>query len=292
MKPIYLKGITIVCCVLITQITSTFGQYKSIFGKSTTEWNVIFGGGPESYISSKMFVNGDTIINNHTYQRIMTYLMGSEKEKFLREDTALGKVWHLNQSLSREILIMNLSLNKSDSFRVFYDFYTDSIDLIVDTVFVNNGIKYVQFGILITIGKGFELFKFIEGTGTNAGLFYYFIMDDYLLCHWKDGEKVFGNTLFLDTCEVDIIGKLESLIEKEVLIYPVPAKDHLHIQYKNPCKEIVDLKIYNSKGQLTHDISTTNSEIEIYFTALTTEINFYTLYINKTWAKSDKFLKL
>jgi hypothetical protein len=281
--------------LIFSQIS--FGQYKSIFGQYSTKWNIIPYGVCDGMTSITVSVIGDSIINSNNYKEVDRYSLFSEDNGFLREDTIAGKVWFYNKTIAKEILVVDLSLNETDSFKI-YNYALDSTYIYVDTLFINNGIKHIRFKhCYIHICAPDEQFEFIEGTGTNAGLFYIDTWDanasfSYLLCHEKDGKKIYGNSLFNDTCFVDIVGINDVIRENDVEIFPNPTKDLVTFRFKNQNNETYHLIIYNASVQLTHSISTSESEIQIFFNDKSTGINYFVLISNHKLIKTGKILKI
>jgi hypothetical protein len=227
--------------------------YESIFGHISTEWNIIPYGVCDGMYTMTTSVIGDSVINGQNYKGVDHYSGFNYDTGFLREDTISGKVWFYNKTIEREILVMDLSLNATDSFKIYYN-ALDSTYIFVDTLFINNGIKHILFKhCYIHICAPDEQFEFIEGTGTNAGLFYVDTWYEnsffsYLLCHKKDGEKIYGNSLFNDTCFIDMVGIDDVLQHDEFEIYPNPSSELIVIPFDQEIK--VHIEIYNNLGNL------------------------------------------
>jgi len=227
--------------------------YESVFGHFSTEWNIIPYGVCDGTYTMTTSVIGDSIINGQNYKEVDYYSAFNYETGFLREDTTTGKVWFYNKVINKEILVVDLSLNEPDSFKI-YNYALDSTYIYVDTFYINNSIKHIQFKhCYIHLCAPGEQFEFIEGTGTNTGLFYFDTWNNnrtfsYLLCHKKDGEKIYGNSIFNDTCYVDMVGVNDILHDNDIKIFPNPSSEVITIKFENYIK--LPIEIYNSVGYL------------------------------------------
>ncbi len=285
----------ILILVLLSQIS--FGQYKSIFGENTTKWNLILFGACDAITTTSVSVIGDSTFNGHDYKKVDRFSIFDESCGLLREDIATGKVWFYNQTIKKEFLVMDLSLNKADSFKI-YDPSLDSSYIYVDTAFFINEIKHIRFKeSYIQICGPEEKFEFIEGTGTNAGLFYNNewnsnILISYLLCHEKDGKKTYGNSIYNDTCFVQSVGIDENVNRCEVELFPNPTSESITFRFNNQINGNYELRVFNVTGNLTHFVVTKNNEIKISLENKSTSINYFILKNQSQIIKSGKIIKL
>lgn len=146
---------------------------------------------------------------------------------FLRQDTIQGKAWFLNTFNNHEDLIMDLSLSVADTF-VVYDIVNTPYTIYVDSVFYKNSLKHIRLNHNINICGKIEKLTFIEGSGTNAGVAYTPLVNwpypnSYLLCHFKDGIKVYGNIFYNDACFSCYTGVNEVKVEDFFTISPNPT---------------------------------------------------------------------
>lgn len=84
--------LTILCMVSL----GLSAQYKSVFGRTQTSWNVSLSNFPVTLggYSDSLFVSGDTVVNSYTYKKIHGQSYGNSKQRYaglLREDTIEGK---------------------------------------------------------------------------------------------------------------------------------------------------------------------------------------------------------
>jgi len=125
MKKIYVLIIVIV----VSAITEGLGQYTSIFGLESTEWNYLSlwcDSGPTSTLTDSR----DTIVDNIEYKIIARAEDFETSADFglMRESADRSKVWFRHFDESEEILIMDLDLTLTDSLTFIDDTY------VVDTI--------------------------------------------------------------------------------------------------------------------------------------------------------------
>lgn len=175
---------------------------------------------------------GDTTIDEKLYRPVFEYTLPNiRKVGYLREDTLLGKIWFLVPD-SGEKLIMDLSLNKGDTFYI-----NDTHWCLADTVFSIDGNKNIVFNEPINFG---DTLKFIESIGPN-NLFnfleYYpfWLENAILLCAYKDNGLVYINqnhqNCFLVWTSLPEINDFN-----EFIIYPNPCSGKVTIKINNPDK--------------------------------------------------------
>ena len=99
-----------------------------------------------------------------------------------------------------------------------------------------------------------EKITFIEGSGTTASFGYQRdfngSVSSYMLCQHKNGVKVIGNFLFMDTCYVCTVGIPEYNSDaNSVKIFPNPTLNEFNIEMKNTPINNYFLTIYNVLGE-------------------------------------------
>lgn len=282
--------------MILTDVS--FGQYKSIFGVTSTQWNVILNGVCDGTVTTQISIIGDSIFNSHDYKEVNRYSEFSYDTGFLREDSLSEKVWFYDKSDSSEYLTMDLSLAKGDSFKI-YSMFLEPKFIYVDSTFIRNGIKHIQFkdSYIHICAPNDEKFEFIEGTGTNAGLFYHYSwngnsLGSYLLCQEKDGLKIYGNELFQDSCSIQQVDVTRVFQEDEISVYPNPTKNFITIKFQNQANDHFELIVYNSLSQITHSMSTNNNEINFSLNKYSTNVNYFILKTDHKIYKTGIILKL
>ncbi len=286
--------IVILFCNSIT-LNIVSQPYKSIFGKQTTQWNEL----TLSLSSWTCILNPikDTVIDLKTYKKICYSGQDCptvDYTVFIREDSTTGKVWGYEFYNNQERLIMDLSLNVGDTFRIYPNcIYYDTI-AIVDSVYYENSLKKVRLNIFIDIGY-YEKLTFIEGLGTNFGIDYQinpnafdFLSNVFLLCSYKDGFLTYKNT-FYDTCYLVWLNIDKKTNLQNIKVYPNPAKDVLNIQANDFSNK--NVIIYNSLGQIVQSVDFTN-DIRLNLNSFKNGIYLLKILDNKTNLISNiKFIK-
>jgi hypothetical protein len=240
--------LSLICIMMVTSEKSFSQNYLSLFGDTSTTWDLILFGYCDGMCSQTFTVDNDTTINTKTY-KIIPGIPG-----FLREDSILGKAWFFDTYSNMEYLVMDLSLNLGDTFNL-YDFSSVAYPYIVDSVFYVNGKKHVRINAWSSLCGPYEQITFIEGSGTTAGFTYQRYLSgssvpSYMLCHNKDGIKENGNILFMDTCSVCSVGNEELNSDLTLVkVFPNPTFDELNIVIKNTSSNTFWLSIYNLLGE-------------------------------------------
>ena len=181
--------------VFIFSCGISFGQnYHPLLNDSTTwdTWSYDYSlPACSDYAGTRVFINGDTVINTLTYSRISGFNAinitplpcpvwafdntTTQDFAFLREDTALQKVWAYNTSLGSEYLLFDFSLMPGDIHVTSYGqdpMWPDS--LIVDSVGViqladGSFRKIIHMHLLAGV---FIQEYMIEGIGGSAGMYF------------------------------------------------------------------------------------------------------------------------
>ena len=120
---ILLSGILTLCCAQ---------PYESVFGKDSTVWYVYH----EETESTTAIISPDNEIlniNGKNYLKLVDHNYYSFFNEFvLREDTIEGKLWAYNLTDEFEQLVMDLSLEKGDTFYLNPDRWgKDSVSIVV-----------------------------------------------------------------------------------------------------------------------------------------------------------------
>lgn len=235
-------------------------SYKTIFGQYSTGWNVLIAACDYSHTKIQN-VDGDTVINGFTYKKL------TDTKGFLREDTLQGKAWLFDTISNAEHLIMDLSLEVSDTFYCYnYNWHAQLFT--VDSVYYENNLKHVRFGSFVINQCSFQGTKieFIEGMGCTAGLEFQGEFDSYIytstLCQFKDGDRVFHSEQFNWTGECVIEGGgLDELNQSTFEVYPNPVEDFLII--KNTLDKPQDIFLLDQQGRLIQAYLAVESDFQI-----------------------------
>lgn len=238
----------IVLSLLLSNTISGFA-YHSIFGQNSTIWEVQYGTCFFTDGVRPFYIEKDTIVNGLIYKKIKdnTFLLGIG---LLREDTVNGNVWYKkidSKYDSSEMLILNYSLQKGDTFEINantadypWPDIPDSLK-IVDSIYYESGIKHIQF----KASPIFPLLPFtmIEGAGSNYSVLYADSNPCYsylLNCSYKDNVKQYNKYCI----DVNVNNVLSG--HNDIYFYPQPAHDKI---YLNNLKEVESIQIYNLQGK-------------------------------------------
>ena len=266
-------SITVLC--LIVNLASLAQPYRSVFAKDTTQWNVV-------YEVMDMFPTiiykafGDTIIENKDYKFINKGYWNwfGEKCGYMREDIATGKLW-IRSLDNNERLIMDLSLNKNDSFA-----FETGQKYSVDTIFYREGRKYLSFN----KKNSRDSLLFIEGIGSSSfydtDIFTYFHERAIIRCKFEDNILIYHNAEYVNCFDTITGGINENHINK-FTVYPNPTANFITIQsdLKYPYK----IEFFNNMGlkvleQIMNDkgpVYLYNLPSGMYFLRITTKNQYY-----------------
>jgi hypothetical protein len=234
----------------------------------------------------------DTIIDEKEYKELFIEGISERINFYIREDTILGKVWMYDPSNQKEVLTMDLSLEKGDTFKIYNSIYDNDSVAVVDSVYYIEGKKQVVFDYQLRINLNYEKLTFIEGLGPNNGfLFQIESLSDnlpytqLLLCVFKNEEIYYKNQyIATESCvyaggDVGIKNRVSSY---DIRVFPNPASDILNIIIPESSSGI--LEIYSMNGILMNrqcfsdsekciSISNLNSGVyQLFFKSQTNEI--------------------
>jgi hypothetical protein len=260
-----MKNILIALIVMLSMSDVRSQPYNSIFGNISTSWNTkqtqLFG----DYTDSLYYV-GDTTINSQIFKKFNLYTLGQilpDYTGFIHEDTLTGRAWYYSTADTNKLLIMDLSLQLSDSFMVNdFSSATPSAYYLVDSIYYMSGKKHIRlnyvFQFLPTNQSINEKFVMIEGVGTNLGVKYQELgminFAPYLLCQYKNSAFDYGNVNpnYVNSCSLLTANKEQTKNSLHLEIFPNPTNGLLFIKTNNQNKEIRSLTIYNAIGQNIH----------------------------------------
>jgi hypothetical protein len=131
----YFKQFFILVVLMLLACSQGFSQgYQSIFGDSSTSWKMIRWGGERGPYVDSEYVNGTITDDGKVYKYV-------PPTNGIREDTVAGKVWSWYDG--EETLVMDMSLNESDSFFLNYEPRSD-----FDTGWYKVKPKFRKFGLM------------------------------------------------------------------------------------------------------------------------------------------------
>lgn len=272
--------------------SKVFSQYESVFGKESTRWNILFVSISVVYTDSLFYLK-DTIINEKMYKQIHSEI----QDYYIRESDDNSKVYMYNQKFpEEECLVMDLDLQKLDTLFVGYNL--EQI-FIVDSVYYKNNRKHIRFQNAVCHPFGTDQFEFIEGIGSNFGLFYQgddfgeFTEDHVLLCSYKDDVQQYSYLKFIGRCVIDdYIGDLKRVKHhsSHTLIVNDINKPLLRLTFHEQNKGR-NITISTIRGKVLQKIYSNKEIIEIDMSMYPQSL-FIVKIQNDTYIESFKVLKI
>ena len=249
-KAIFLSLSILFYCFLNAQ------TYQSIFGVNSTQWNTAWLWIDYTRTDTIVFEK-DTIVNNLTWKKVRSNNVTKPTFRggLLREETQSGKVWYKGLGSDTAIkLAFDFSLSQNDTFNIDFQWHTySSNQKIVDTTFTSNGRKVIVFK--ATVNDQLQLSErvmFIEGIGSNLGVMYkdnQLAFTPFLLCSYKDGNKVYSNIQFNGVCQLIPTGLIDISSTSDIKIYPVPFVSNIEIE-NNSRFRFTNVCIVNTSGMI------------------------------------------
>lgn len=301
--------------------------YKSIFGREKTEWWVgyetVSGGRDDEvftmphdsfpcqnhtvepcYRNDPIYaLRSDTVlINGKSYQKVdnLSCYLAMTDYLLIREDTATGDVFCINEYGIDEQLAFSMNLEVGDTF-VYSDPHYYDLEYVVDSITCYQGRKIIHLATIHdghhrTFGVGFEHYdRIVEGFGPSYGFF--------------GGEMMFSKffptscILFDDTLvyslypecgcnpvNCDIVHKdSEWIIPGD--IYPNPACDIVNVEIPEIVYGEYNIKVFSMLGTVLYDDNSNDSSYSIDISQFSEGV--YTIviyYMGKNYV--GKFVKL
>lgn len=247
---------SIIFIILLLSVSNIQAQYQSIFGSTQTEWNFISLTCDVAIVDTYMHER-DTTINDIEYHIINNWGL-------LRESDQNSKLWYRNFHDDDEILILDLSLSMGDTFRI------NSKDFIVDSVYLENNLKIIEFDYTPYNCGYYERLKFKEAMGPNLSFKFALTAEDFdadlLRCLTKDSiTNNFLESYFGADCRSDLVNT-QKIDKKDILVFPNPFSEELAIQFADNTLRTID--VYDMKGVQIFDKKTSLENIHINTTEL------------------------
>ncbi|WP_187261043.1 T9SS type A sorting domain-containing protein [Pontibacter beigongshangensis] len=275
--------------------------YQSIFGEKSTEWNVM-SGYCDAVGTMTLETSDTTVINDKEYVVVSGNSenpFSSRNEDFLREDTSTGRVWAYDERSNTELLLMDMTLEPGDKF-MLYQWDLTPVEAIVSEVYYENNLKHIRFmqqdaWIVICAGLDVPL-EFIEGIGPNTGFFHYQnffqgIINSYVLCHFKDGERVYTGEKSGGACYITQTSITDDAKATAVEVYPNPAADDVRVTFNNSRQERVELVLLDVLSRPVQRLSGSGSEFQLRLQTEPSGVYFYRLRLNNRQIASGKIIK-
>ena len=238
-------------------------------------WFETYSQSPSPYgynTAGKVYLQGDTIINNVQFSKIYsmlvdvlcqeTIILGPIYRGAMRDDTIEKKIWIVEPNESDEILFFDFSLETGDTIpetcyfsRQFYPIVISSID----TVITYDGVERSRWQFECEGSQDGSIV--IEGIGSiNGFLAGYILPFEYysedLFCCTLDSMQIFPYSssdciLPSDTCAV--VGLPEPETMENIIIFPNPLSNSQQLHFQNQIKEddeITKIIIIDTNGTI------------------------------------------
>jgi hypothetical protein len=231
-------------------------EYLPLIDKTQTSMNFLREF-PDVFTTDSVGYQKDSTIASKNYCVFRNYFSG--EEYLLRTEENCARAYLLSDSM--EYTVMDLTLEKGDAFVIHYMFGDQDEVILVDSVFYQEGKKHIRFNKIIypIIGPE-ENFEFIEGIGTNHGLFYQNLSFPdpyswYLLCSHKANEIQYTGKAFGGTCNVFIpVGFNQKLTTSlDASLYPNPCSDEITIKMNDKGSENYKISFFDLSGRLVKE---------------------------------------
>jgi hypothetical protein len=231
-------------------VTNLSGQsYHNLIEPNKT-WDVtwsICGYAPCSYYTTTFKIDGDTLINNLKYSKLLDKRYEStnygKPGVFLREDTIHRKVFLYNPKHEDEALLYDFSLMENDSVTV-QGVETPSL-LVVDSVtetLINNHVRKQ----IVFVEDQFHDGVWIEGIGSNHGL---------LFSDFNKGLIDAGNSL-------NCVHLGDSLLYMDTNLWTCNSTN---ISVEKVCENMSQIQVLQQPLRFVFNkIETENSNLQIY----------------------------
>jgi len=251
--------------LILNSIVSSGQPFRTIFSKDTTLWNV-FECEPDAGGTIAYYSFSDTIINSKTYHKIYREFIYNSDQPigkgdvcgFVNEDTINGKYWFLkfDNYESKECLFMDLGLNEGDTFLLISDFrFMWEKTVIVDSVYMDNDKRVIEFNKFLTNCIEIPKLKFIEGVGAING---FYMGENYeqpyvysLICKYNNDTLFYsGESNINGNCFIEQYGGIsQNELNINILVYPNPSSSLVSVEIDDWQKEVLKYEFYNLLGQ-------------------------------------------
>lgn len=227
-------------------------------------------GYPSKFNKYRSYVNGDTIVNDTIYTK---FISGNWGKYYLYQDIIQEKVYYTRHpGHDPHQLLYDFSLSEGQIIDTYEWEYLTVVS--VDSIIIS-GVKRkrIAFNEYVRNDLNHERLCFIEGIGSNAGIFpdkYLGIFTSTLTCFQERGVPVYPTTIHESGCDLNeiIIAGINRSYTNDIIIYPNPFIDNININGDLLEAKITTIKIFNLLGVLeyTSTISLSeNNEIELSF---------------------------
>jgi hypothetical protein len=238
------------------------------------------------------FVDGDTTINSKTYYKLFKSGEAYYDPIFYYDHAYAGairdennKFYFIEKDHSLEVVLYDFDVITGDTVRASVE-----TGMVVKSIEVlDNGRKKIniiktdfQHGKCLNWNNSF----FIEGIGSMGGLLFenpcnhVGFRENYLVCYTENEQLVYQSSLSPKQC--DIADEAEMIKKKvpEILIFPIPAKNHLTIECNDVAFQLGSVEVYDVLGNKVSNLKnmkTSLNKINLELNTLNNGIYFLKL---------------
>ncbi len=241
-------------------LESFFSTYSN-----NTSWKVAYNT-PNGLVVDSLYVLddfNDTIIGDRIYKLIYSKNKQGATNYYITENLKYFTDINLLKGVSLKIFDMNNNISKELANLFRHNGLWD-YNINVDSFRYVNGREEIYLDTLLEYNGKTEPLTFIEGIGSNAGLFYLFdgheLSKSYLLCAYKNGELAYTNKLFKGDCDGINTQITKTEFTTKIKIYPNPTCENFTVDFEEPINKITEIKLYNIYNQLVRSISQVNTQ--------------------------------
>jgi hypothetical protein len=161
-KIVLFIGLGMLCTVLHSQT-----PYKPCLDGENVCWSILYAVMDGGLSTANLTTAEDIMINDVRYKTLDTFW-----GRCIRETEDAAQLYVYDVYTGREYLVSDLNMQVGDTFPApdIWDWDWQYQDLVVEDVYIKNGLKYIQFENTLTYSD--HKLVFIEGVGPNIGLFH------------------------------------------------------------------------------------------------------------------------
>lgn len=249
-----MKTLKLLVLLLFLTSIAKAQDYHPVVGEGLFQWSVPIQQLFDCWIDTVFLQNVDDYYEL-IYKGKWFYQEGESMGK-IRSNENHSQLYFVAPDSEEELLIMDLNLNVGDTFYTI-DLYDQPDTLIVDSIFIKDNLKHIQFNKYTNSMLSVNCKKtFIEGVGPNWGLgktMEQYSLFGYFICKHENGNLIYflsnsiiDNCNFISPCN----SRISNVENNQIIsIFPNPANDFIIINISNE-EQSMFYNLYNIQGEL------------------------------------------